>query len=194
MRISYLALSDTRCTVQIPGCNFNCRGCFSNQRHNGGVEVSAARIAGHIPPGIEVMLAGGEPTLYRQELLSLIHELDRQRVILSINGYLPDRSLLENLSGIIVHIDPKAFILPSLQQPPHNHIRTLWLIKPTGYQNIHLFFLSTLPMVALYVILACSSSTHTHLHTLHMPAAVRHPPFGDASPCSCSNFEINTNL
>ncbi len=125
MRISYLALSDTRCTVQIPGCNFNCRGCFSNQRHNCGVEVSAARIAGHIPPGIEVMLAGGEPTLYRQELLSLIHELDRQRVILSINGYLPDRSLLENLSGIIVHIDPKAFILPSLQQPPHNHIRTL---------------------------------------------------------------------
>ena len=108
MRISYLALSDTRCTVQIPGCNFNCRGCFSNQRHNCGVEVSAARIAGHIPPGNEVMLAGGEPTLYRQELLSLIHELDGKKVILSTNGYLLDRSLLENLGGITVHIDLKA--------------------------------------------------------------------------------------
>ena len=108
MRISYLALSDTRCTVQIPGCNFNCRGCFSNQRHSSGVEVSATRIAGHIPPGNEVMLAGGEPTLYRQELLSLIHELDLQKVILSTNGYLLDMSLLENLGGITVHIDLKA--------------------------------------------------------------------------------------
>jgi len=108
MRISYLALSDTRCTVQIPGCNFNCRGCFSNQRHSGGVEVSAERIAGHIPPGNEVMLAGGEPTLYRQELLSLIHELDWQNIILSTNGYLLDRALLESLCGITVHIDLKA--------------------------------------------------------------------------------------
>ncbi len=108
MRISYIAQSDTRCTVQIPGCNFNCRGCFSNQRHKGGVEISAARIAGHIPPGNEVMLAGGEPTLYRQELLSLIQKLDRQKIILSTNGYLLDRSLLENLGGITVHIDLKA--------------------------------------------------------------------------------------
>lgn len=108
MRISYLALSDTRCTVQIPGCNFNCLGCFSNQRHNGGIEVPAARIAGHIPPGNEVMLAGGEPTLYRQELLSLIHELDAWKVILSTNGYLLDRSLLEDLNGVTVHIDLKA--------------------------------------------------------------------------------------
>lgn len=108
MRISYLALSDTRCTVQIPGCNFNCRGCFSNERHDCGVKVSSLCIARHIPPGNEIMLAGGEPTLYRQELLSLIHELDRQKVILSTNGYLLDRSLLENLDGITVHIDLKA--------------------------------------------------------------------------------------
>jgi pyruvate-formate lyase-activating enzyme len=108
MRISYIAISDTRCTVQIPGCNFNCRGCFSEERHSGGVEVSAAHIARHIPPGYEVMLAGGEPTLYRQGLLSLIHELDRQKVILSTNGYLLDRSLLEHLGGIKVHIDLKA--------------------------------------------------------------------------------------
>ena len=108
MRISYLALSDTRCTVQIPGCNFNCLGCFSNQRHKGGVEVSAARIARHIPRGNEVMLAGGEPTLFRQEMLSLIQELDDQKIILSTNGYLLDRSLLENLGGITLHIDLKA--------------------------------------------------------------------------------------
>ena len=53
-------------------------------------------------------------------------------------------------------------------------------------------FLSTLPMAASCVTLSPSSNTHTpatatttrtHLHALHivhMPAAVRHQPFGDA--------------
>ena len=108
MRISYIVRSDTRCTVQIPGCNFICRGCFSEERHNGGVEVSAANIAAYISPEYEVMLAGGEPTLYRQGLLSLIQKLNRHKVILSTNGYLLDRALLENLGGITVHIDLKA--------------------------------------------------------------------------------------
>jgi molybdenum cofactor biosynthesis enzyme MoaA len=71
------------------------------------------------------MLAGGEPTLYRQGLLSLIHELDAQKVILSTNGYLLDRSLLENLGGITVHIDLKTLVPPSFQQPSHNHIYSL---------------------------------------------------------------------
>ncbi|MCL7414499.1 MAG: radical SAM protein [ANME-2 cluster archaeon] len=108
MRISYLALSEARCTVQVSGCNFRCRGCFSNERHQGGVEVSPARIAEHIPTGREVMLAGGEPTMNRQELLSLLHELEGRKVIISTNGYCLDRELLENLADVTVHIDLKA--------------------------------------------------------------------------------------
>ncbi|MCG7848405.1 MAG: radical SAM protein [ANME-2 cluster archaeon] len=108
MRISYLALSDTRCTVQVSGCNFKCRGCFSKERHCGGVEISPARIAEQIPTGREVMLAGGEPTIDRVGLLSLIRELDGHKVILSTNGHCLDKALLENLAGITVHIDLKA--------------------------------------------------------------------------------------
>ena len=108
MRISYLALSDTRCTIQVSGCNFRCRGCFSNERHPGGEDVSPARIAEQIPPGREVMLAGGEPTIDKQGLVSLIHELDGRKVILSTNGYCLDEALLENLARVTVHIDLKA--------------------------------------------------------------------------------------
>ena len=108
MRISYLALSDSRCTVQVSGCNFNCRSCFSKERHCGGVEISAARIAEQIPACMEVMLAGGEPTIDRDGLLSLIHELDGHKVILSTNGHCLDKALLKNLAGITVHIDLKA--------------------------------------------------------------------------------------
>lgn len=108
MRISYLALSDTRCTVQVSGCNFKCLGCFSKERHQGGAEISPARITEHIPKGREVMLAGGEPTVDGEGLRSLIHELEGYRVILSTNGHCLDTALLENLTGITVHIDLKA--------------------------------------------------------------------------------------
>ena len=66
-------------------------------------------------------------------MLSLIHELDAQKVILSTNGYLLDRSLLENLGGITVHIDLKALVSPSLQQPPHNHIYSLNYVPASAH-------------------------------------------------------------
>jgi len=108
MHISYLAVSEKRCTIQMTNCNFKCRGCFSNKRHDQCIEITASRLAEYIPADKEIMLAGGEPTIDRQGLLSLIHELDRNKLILSTNGYLLDEALLEELKGITIHIDIKA--------------------------------------------------------------------------------------
>lgn len=90
------------------GCNFRCRGCFSKQGKSGGVEMTAKELAGHVPEYMEVMLAGGEPTLDSEGLILLVEELGRNRVTLSTNGYLLDEELLERLRGIRVHIDLKA--------------------------------------------------------------------------------------
>ncbi|HUV81640.1 MAG TPA: radical SAM protein [archaeon] len=108
MHISYLAVSANRCTIQFAGCNFNCRGCFSNEKQNGGAAISAELLANQIPPNKTVMLAGGEPTLDKRGLISLLTQLDGREVILSTNGYLLDESILENLKGTVVHIDLKA--------------------------------------------------------------------------------------
>jgi len=108
MRISYLAVSEKRCTVQVTDCNFMCRGCFSNKRHNHCIDITPSRLAKYIPANKEVMLAGGEPTIDKQDLLSLIHELDRQKLIISTNGYLLDKTLIHELKDITVHIDLKA--------------------------------------------------------------------------------------
>ena len=70
--------------------------------------MTAKQIAEHIPEGIDVMIAGGEPTLDRYGLISLVEEIGRGRVTLSTNGYLLDKELLERLSGVRVHIDLKA--------------------------------------------------------------------------------------
>jgi pyruvate-formate lyase-activating enzyme len=109
MHISYLALSANRCTIQFSGCNFNCRGCFSNEKQNGGSAISAELLAKQIPLNKKVMLAGGEPTLDKQGLLLLLTLLEGRDVILSTNGYLLDESMLENIKGTVVHIDLKAF-------------------------------------------------------------------------------------
>ncbi|MBE0524704.1 MAG: radical SAM protein [Methanosarcinales archaeon] len=108
MHISYLAVSANRCTIQFAGCNFNCRGCFSNEKRNGGIAISAELLATHIPINKKVMLAGGEPTLDKQGLLSILIQLDGRDVILSTNGYLLDESIIEKIKGTVVHIDLKA--------------------------------------------------------------------------------------
>lgn len=115
MRVSYLAISDKRCTIQIGGCNFRCKGCFSREREERGEEIPVARLLKHILSDKEVMIAGGEPTIDRKGLVSLIDQLDRKKTILSTNGYLLDEKLLEELEGISVHIDLKA-LDPELHQ------------------------------------------------------------------------------
>lgn len=109
MHISYLAVSANRCTIQFAGCNFNCRGCFSNEKQKGGSTISAELLAKQIPLNKKVMLAGGEPTLDIHGLISLLAQLEGREVILSTNGYMLDESILENIEGTVVHIDLKAF-------------------------------------------------------------------------------------
>lgn len=106
--VSYLAISDKRCTVQFAGCNFRCRGCFSKERQKGGKTMRGKELAAYIPPDKEVMLAGGEPTINREGLLELIDELEQDRVILSTNGYLLDAELIDQIRNVTVHIDLKA--------------------------------------------------------------------------------------
>lgn len=70
--------------------------------------MTAKELSAHVPEGMEVMLAGGEPIIWGEELVSLVGELGRNRVTLSTNGYLLDEELLERLRGVRVHIDLKA--------------------------------------------------------------------------------------
>ena len=109
MNLCYLALSEFQCTVQLAGCNFNCRGCFSPAGVGTGVVVPVESIVEHIPPGRRVVIAGGEPTLQAEELLKLLLLLRGRRVILSTNGYFLSDRVVKRLSGFEVHIDLKAY-------------------------------------------------------------------------------------
>ena len=113
MRVSYLAISEKRCTIQIAGCNFKCRGCFSNEKEECGIEIIGSQLAKYIPADKEIMLAGGEPTIDMRGLLSLIDELKdetgKRKLILSTNGSRLDKEMLEELEGITVHVDLKAY-------------------------------------------------------------------------------------
>ena len=112
MKVSYLSLSEHRCTIQFYGCNFRCKACFAP---NNGVytEITPGRLAARLKQFDveEVMLAGGEPTLYKEELLTFITLCDT-KTILSTNGFLLDSELirgLEDASLDEVHIDLKAY-------------------------------------------------------------------------------------
>lgn len=112
MKISYLSLSEKRCAIQFYGCNFRCKACFAPHMDTY-TEIT--------PEGLltetkqfnieEVMLAGGEPTIYRKELLSFIN-LCNARTILSTNGSLLDTAFITEMENTCldeVHIDLKAF-------------------------------------------------------------------------------------
>jgi pyruvate-formate lyase-activating enzyme len=109
MKICYLALSEHQCTVQMAGCNFNCKGCFSPAKNNTGTNVPVQTIAEHIPPDRRIILAGGEPTLQASEMLELIDTLQGRHVILSTNGYLLKEELIKKLTNVEVHVDLKAY-------------------------------------------------------------------------------------
>lgn len=65
MRFPYITISDKRCTIQISGCNFRCRGCFSKARDLYGRKVTTTELIEHLPKDKEVLIAGGEPTIYK---------------------------------------------------------------------------------------------------------------------------------
>lgn len=115
MRVCYLAVSKRQCTVQMAGCNFNCRGCFSPAKNSAGIQVSLQSLLEHVPPGRRLMLAGGEPTLQAEEMIELIDALPEHHIILSTNGSLLQKNLIKQLSGVEVHVDLKA-ITESIHQ------------------------------------------------------------------------------
>jgi len=131
MFVSHLAVSDSRCTIQTSGCNFRCTGCFSAARNICGKNLTPDDIieavnthASEPAPGIrsckpdkqnkiDVLIAGGEPTLYGDELIELIRGLGGRRVTLATNGHLLDADMIEKLPPCRVHINLKA-LTPSI--------------------------------------------------------------------------------
>nr|CBH36740.1 conserved hypothetical protein, radical SAM superfamily [uncultured archaeon] len=113
MKISYLSLSEKRCTIQFYGCNFKCKACFAANKTNRYTEVTPERLITEIKqfdPG-EVMLAGGEPTLYRKELIEFIKLYDT-KTILTTNGSLLDGAFIREMENTClkeIHIDLKAY-------------------------------------------------------------------------------------
>ncbi|MDY6965953.1 MAG: radical SAM protein [Halobacteriota archaeon] len=113
MKVSYIALSEKRCTVQFHGCNFRCKGCFTLEKSRRYTEITPEELSKRIEKldVEEVMLAGGEPTLYREDLLEFTKLCD-SKTILTTNGHLLDDLFIRSLeeSGIVkVHIDLKAY-------------------------------------------------------------------------------------
>ena len=115
MKITSLSLSGKKCTIQFYGCNFRCRGCFALNKMNSYTKITPERLSAKVKEiGVEeVVLAGGEPTLYKNEILDFI-ELCDLKIILSTNGYFLDNAFIVEIekAGLDeVHIDLKAYSL-----------------------------------------------------------------------------------
>lgn len=113
MKISYITLSEKRCTVQFYGCNFKCKGCFTACKLRKCKEIKPKDLASKLKEFNieEIMLAGGEPTLYKNDLFDFIKLCDF-KVTLSTNGYLLDADYIKELEkcGLNeIHIDLKAY-------------------------------------------------------------------------------------
>lgn len=113
MKISYLSLSEHRCTIQFYGCNFRCKACFAPDKGGEYTQISPEQLSARLKQldiG-ELVLAGGEPTIYRKELLAFINACDT-KTILSTNGFLLDSEFIRGLEAAsldAVHIDLKAY-------------------------------------------------------------------------------------
>jgi pyruvate-formate lyase-activating enzyme len=111
MKVSYLSISEKRCTIQFYGCNFRCRACFAG--NEGYTEVTPEWLSAKIKQFDveEIMLAGGEPTIYKKAIVDLVKSCDT-KTILSTNGHLVDGKFIQEMeqSGLDeVHIDLKAY-------------------------------------------------------------------------------------
>ncbi|MBC7100655.1 MAG: radical SAM protein [Methanobacteriales archaeon] len=106
--IPFITLSEIACRVWITlsGCNFKCRGCFSNARKPTGkpltteelvklVRKSSQEYYGKLPE--EILITGGEPTLDRDYLIELISKLNFAHIILETNAYLLDEEYIKEL-------------------------------------------------------------------------------------------------
>lgn len=110
--------------INLSGCNFDCKGCFALAKQDIGISFSVENLldllikSSHFIYGdmvSEVQITGGEPTIERNYLISLIKELKKLKVKqigISTNGYLLDRSLVKELKLLdvsYIKLDIKAY-------------------------------------------------------------------------------------
>ena len=126
--LQYFTLSEIepRVWFMLTGCNFHCKGCFRPARDEGGTPLTAEETLermeraclnyyGKVPS--EAMITGGEPTLDRDYLLSLVKGLKEkgfEKIVLMTNGYElgVDEDYVNELeeAGLTeAHVDLKAF-------------------------------------------------------------------------------------
>ncbi|MBN1763165.1 MAG: radical SAM protein [Methanomicrobia archaeon] len=127
--LQYFTLSEIepRVWFMLTGCNFRCKGCFRPARDEGGTLLTAAETLermeracldyyGVLPK--EAMITGGEPTLDKKYLLTVVRglkEKDFERIVLMTNGYALGADGddyvhdLEEAGLTEAHVDLKAF-------------------------------------------------------------------------------------
>lgn len=124
----YFTLSEIepRVWFMLTGCNFRCKGCFRPARDGGGTLLTAAETLdrmeraclnyyGKLPA--EALITGGEPTMAKEYLLSLVRGLKErgfEKIVLMTNGYElgADETYVPELEAAGVteaHVDLKAY-------------------------------------------------------------------------------------
>jgi pyruvate formate lyase activating enzyme len=124
--LTFVVSPSQKLKVNLSGCNFNCKGCFAIAKEETGRKLSVEGLINLIVksclilyndgkvPG-DVQITGGEPTMNRDYLISLIRDLRKlgvERIGISTNGYLLDRSLVEELKSSdidYIKLDIKAY-------------------------------------------------------------------------------------
>lgn len=112
-----------RIKINLAGCNFSCIGCFAIAKEEVGRDLSVDQLINLIIKSCsflygemvdDVQITGGEPTINKDYLISLIKNLRKlnvKTVDISTNGYLLDKSLVEELKSLNVNhikLDIKA--------------------------------------------------------------------------------------
>jgi pyruvate formate lyase activating enzyme len=126
--VQYFTLSEIELRVwfMLTGCNFRCKGCFRPARDGGGtlltpnetlerMERACLNYYGKVPA--EAMITGGEPTIDKEYLLSLVKGLKErgfEKIVVMTNGYElgVDEDYVPELeeSGLTeAHVDLKAY-------------------------------------------------------------------------------------
>lgn len=110
--------------INLAGCNFNCKGCFAVAKEEVGRDLSVDQLITLIKKSCaffygdmvrDVQITGGEPTIDKDYLISLIKGLKKlkvEKIGISTNGYLLDKTLIMELKALNVDhvkLDIKAY-------------------------------------------------------------------------------------
>ncbi len=110
--------------INLAGCNFDCIGCFAIAKEEIGPDLSIEQLINLIKKSCaffygdmvsDVQITGGEPTIDKNYLTSLIKGLKKlnvERIGISTNGYLLDKTLIMELKALNidhVKLDIKAY-------------------------------------------------------------------------------------